>query len=74
VFKVRRHVGSMRFLAPTLQFFLLKGLRRGSVLCLRHPGMVTPNLAGVKPLGFAFGRAGTPAHWSIGISADRLRG
>jgi hypothetical protein len=43
----------LAFVASLARFFLLIGLRRGLVLCLRHSGMIAPILTGEKQLGFA---------------------
>jgi hypothetical protein len=67
MFKVRRHAGSMDFLPTLALLFFLVSLSRGSVLCLRHPGMIAPIPVEEKPLGFAVERAGTAARWSRAI-------
>src|SRR5258708_7141180 len=46
------------FLPPLALLFILVGLRRGSVLCLRHHGMIAPIPSAEKPLGFGAGAIG----------------
>jgi hypothetical protein len=40
--------------------FFLVGFRRGSVLCLRHPGMIAPIPLGEQPLGLEAGGQDLP--------------
>jgi hypothetical protein len=70
LFEVGRNGCSVGFFPPLAVFFLLVGLRRGSVLCLRHPGMIAPIPREGKPLGFEVDRTGTPAYWSTAVQGD----
>jgi hypothetical protein len=64
VLKVGRHGCGVGFFPPPAFFVPLIGLSRGSVLCLRHHGMIAPNPFGEQTLGFEVRWRGTAAHWS----------
>ena len=62
----------MGVLPPLALLFFLVGFSRGSVFCLRHPGMIAPIPSGEQPLGFEVGEAGTAACWSRASQGLRL--
>src|SRR5882757_3115334 len=66
---IRRNGSRMGFLTPLALLFLLIGLSRRSVLCLRHHGMIAPIPAEGKPLGFVAVQKPSASCWSIAIRA-----
>jgi hypothetical protein len=67
--KIGRDCSGASFLPPLALLFFLIRFRCGSVLCLRHTGMIAPNPRAEQPLGFDTGRSKHAVYWS---SAFRL--